>query len=132
MLVHRLIADAFIPNPYNLPQVNHKDENPRNNNVENLEWCTAIYNMHYNNGCERRAKLINHHTEKIKNAARENGKSVSRPVIQYSLSGKFIAEYPSIADAKRAINKPSAQICRACQDEKYSAAGYRWKYKREK
>ena len=46
-LVHRLVAEAFIPNPQNLPEVNHKDENPANCNADNLEWCDRIYNMNY-------------------------------------------------------------------------------------
>lgn len=58
--VHRLVAEAFIPNPKNLPCVNHKDENPSNNRADNLEWCTSEYNFQYSierngrmRGCEK-------------------------------------------------------------------------------
>ena len=52
-LVHRLVAEAFIHNPDNLPQVNHKDENPSNDNVENLEWCDGKYNVNYGTRIDR-------------------------------------------------------------------------------
>lgn len=57
--VHKLVAQAFIPNPNNLPQVNHKDCNRSNNRVDNLEWCTAAYNVTYADAIEkRRAQIV--------------------------------------------------------------------------
>lgn len=68
--VHRLVAQAFIPNPNNLPLINHKDENPLNNRVENLEWCTNAYNVKYS------AKpLSEEHKDKIRQA--HKGKHLS-------------------------------------------------------
>lgn len=54
-LVYRLVAQAFIPNPNNYPCINHKDENPTNNSIENLEWCTHKYNMNYGTRTHRTA-----------------------------------------------------------------------------
>lgn len=58
-LVHRLVAEAFIPNPERLPLVNHKDENKKNNCVSNLEWCTYEYNANYGTAIERRKRTRN-------------------------------------------------------------------------
>lgn len=71
-LVHRLVAQAFIPNPNNLSEVNHKDEDKTNNRVDNLEWCTHSYNNRYNDKGKRVGqklkgrKLSDEHRQKIK------------------------------------------------------------------
>ena len=56
--IHRLIAEAFIPNPNNLPVVNHKDENKLNSSIDNLEWCTYEYNRNYGTCIERMKETI--------------------------------------------------------------------------
>ena len=55
--LHRIIAKAFLSNPQNLPEINHKNENKRDNNITNLEWCTKLYNIRYGNGISKRSKL---------------------------------------------------------------------------
>ena len=67
VLVHRIIAITFIPNPDNLPQINHKDGNKINNNIDNLEWCTRSYNLvhAYKNGLEKKMLGENHCSHKL-------------------------------------------------------------------
>ena len=106
-LVHRLVAIAFIPNPDNLPIVNHKDENTINPNVENLEWCTAEYNVNYGTARERakETKAKNKLLEQAKQAAKiiEDKKDKTKKVytkgIDYSdfvFSRKFDNSKPII------------------------------------
>lgn len=115
--IHRLVAKAFIPNPNNLPQVNHKDENKLNNRVDNLEWCTAKYNINYGTTIDRRAKT------------QTNRKDQSKPVLQYDKNGNLLNEYPSTREAERKTGIWHINICNVCIGRHKSAGGYVWKYK---
>lgn len=125
--IHRLVALHFIPNPENKPCVNHKDENPLNNNVDNLEWCTYSYNTNYGS-CISKIRKGN------------IGKKGSYPVIQQSLNGDFIAEYCSIGEASRLTGISYTMINDCCRGFKKDyrnnkiypctqAGGYKFKFK---
>lgn len=126
LLVHRLVAQAFIPNPDNLPQVNHIDENSLNNTVGNLEWCTPEYNLHYGTRINRIKAHNDYSSELQKQRARENGMSKSKPITQILPNGHEI-RYQSINQAIRITG--IRHISEAAKGGKYkTAGGCKWKY----
>lgn len=109
--VHRLVATTFIPNPDNLPIVNHKNEVREDNNVSNLEWCTPNYNIEYSN---TRGKLV---------------LKISKPVEQYDIDGNLLATYKSILEAGNSLNVHPSSIGKCCKGKIGSVRGFLWKFK---
>lgn len=115
--VHRLIAEAFISNPDNLPQVNHKDENKLNNCIDNLEWCTEKYNNNYGTRIKR---MI----EKNRN------NSCCKKVSQYDLEGNKIKTWNSIHEASRSLNLSYQNIWHCINGNQKTCNGFVWKYEK--
>lgn len=113
--VHRLVAEAFIPNPYNLPIVNHKDENPSNNHIGNLEWCTHAYNVNYGTATERRSKTRRLHGSKIG---------------MYSLDDdSLIRVFGSVAEISEHFGKDvHGNVLAVCNGRRKKSLGYKWRF----
>lgn len=110
---HRLIAKTFISNPNNFSQVNHKDENKQNNNINNLEWCNNKYNSNYGTRNKRIA---------LKN---------NKPVIQLTKNNIILNEYDSIRIASKILNLQETHIKDVCKGYRKTCGGYSWRYKNE-
>ena len=110
--VHRLVAEAFIPNPDNLPEINHKDENKANNVVSNLEWCDRSYNVNYGTSLEKRSRKC------------------FKCIEQLTLDGQHVAYYESVAELVRQSNGKykANNIYMAARGDNESSYGYRWRY----
>lgn len=107
--VHRLVATAFIPNPNNLPFINHKDENPLNNCVDNLEWCTPKYNVNYGHGIEKMKA------------------SKCKPVVQ-KFKGTIIGTFPSILKAAEGTNLNFRNISACLCGRQKTCGGFEWAF----
>ena len=107
-LIHRLVAEAYLPNPYNLPCVNHKDEVRTNNYLNNLEWCDYSYNNQYG--------------DRIKKVSDKTSKKVK----QMTMDGIVIKVWDSAAEASRELG--ICQVYRAANGARKSAGGYKWEY----
>lgn len=108
--VSRLVAKAFLPNPFNFPVVNHKDENKSNDAADNLEWCTYSYNSRYGTAIARRS------------AKRRI------PVVQLDFSGNEIANYDGAICAELETGIDHSHITRCCRGKLKQTGGYVWKY----
>lgn len=113
--IHRLVAQEFIPNPNNLPQVNHKNEIKTDNRACNLEWVSAKDNSNWGT-----------HNEKIAKA-NTNGK-LSKPVLQYDKSGVLIKEWVSSHQVERELGIWQSSIVQCCKGKLKSTGGFIWKY----
>lgn len=124
---HRLVAEAFIPNPNGLSEVNHIDENKQNNNIENLEWCTRSYNNSHGTRLER--QLNNFDYEAVaKKISRTKKNFKYNGVNQKTLDNKFIKWWPTIKEAAKETGASYYHLSNCCRGVGVQSGGYKWEY----
>ena len=126
-LVHRLVATTYIPNPLNLSQINHIDEDKENNRIENLEWCDAQYNNNYGTKPERISEKRKGMTMP-RHAVLVSKRKRSKHIIQMDLDGNEIMGWLSGHDCERETGYDQGLIGSVCNGKYRQAYGYRWKY----
>ena len=116
-MLHRIIAQAFIVNPNNYKEINHKDENPSNNSLQNLEWCDKKYNINYGTGNQRRSQT------EIK--TKKGGKRV----YQFDLENNLLKIWNNQLEIKKELGiSQTNNISNCCNGKRKSAYGYKWRY----
>ena len=117
LLVHRLVAESFIPNPQGLETVNHKDEVKTNNTVSNLEWMSIKDNINYGTRNKRISK------------SNTNNPKISKQIQMLDKqTGELLATFPSLAEAERVTGIAHQSIFQCCNGKRKSAGGYIWRY----
>ena len=138
--IHRLVSLAFIENPNNYPQVNHKDEDKSNNSVDNLEWCTVEYNQNYgtrNKRISEKMKGKNHylygkHLSEEHRANIIDSSTKSEEVCQIDIETNTIVNtFKSMREAERQTGVKHQHIWRVCNHKRKSAGGFIWRYTKE-
>lgn len=133
--IHRIVAEHFIQNPNQYPEVNHIDESKENNCVWNLEFCTRVYNQNYGTAIERATKSHDYAALSILSAKhhdyKEVGRKQAKPVLQMSRDGHVIRRWDSIREAARQMKCSCGNISSACHGKIKTVSGYRWEFERE-